>query len=95
MKPDNKFCPECTSFQGETYEESMAFRKKYGFSGCSGIPSSSGEFPYDSHPHCFTDGKILTKAEQQEKKISAVLEIIETLGPEEASEYIVTHWDSL
>ena len=95
MKPDNKYCPECTRFEGETYDETMAFREKYGFSGCSGIPHSSGEFPYKYHPHCFTDKKILTSTEQKERKKLAVLEIIKTKTPEEASEYLVERWDTL
>ena len=94
-RPDNKYCPECTRYEGETYEETMAFYKKYGFSGCSGIPSSSGEFPYDYHIHCFTDKPILTKTEAKERKILAVLEIIKTKTSEEASEYLVDRWDTI
>ena len=95
MKPDNKYCPECTNFEGETYDEVIAFREKYGFCGCSGIPSSSGEFPYECHPHCFTDEEILTKEEQKERKKLAVLEIIKTKTSEEASEYLVDRWNTL
>lgn len=95
MEPDNKYCPECTTFEGETYDEVMEFREKYGFSGCSGIPHSSGEFPYKFHPHCFTDEKILTNDEIKADKIKAVLKIVQDKTPEEAAEYLVNHWDSL
>jgi len=95
MAPDNKYCPECTRYEGETFDEAMAFREKYGFSGCSGIPSSSGEFPYDCHPHCFTDEKILTKRERREEKIADVLKVIKTKTPKKASEYLVDRWNTL
>ncbi len=52
---DNKYCPECIDFCGLEWSDMKAFIEKNGRTGCSGIPAATGEFPYDSHPHCFRD----------------------------------------
>lgn len=95
-KPDNQHCVKCTSFGGETYDEVRNFYNKYGRSGCSGIPHRSGEFPYDSHPHCFTSEPQLTEDELHIKKIHDVEEIIKnSLSPRCAAETLVNRWDTL
>lgn len=91
LKSNNKYCQKCVYYEGETYGEVIMFKEKYGFYGCSGIPSSSGDFRL----HCFDDKKILTIVEQEERKKLAVLKIIKEKTPEEASEYLLNKWDIL
>ena len=53
--PDNKYCPECIYFGGRDWDEIQEYYQKHGNRGCSGIPSATGEFPFNYHPHCFSD----------------------------------------
>jgi len=85
MKPDNKYCEKCSWYDGNNQ---LKFLNKYGYPGCSGIPFSSGEFPYDHKVHCFTDEKILTTDEKRIKDKERILKMIKTLKPEEAAEAI-------
>jgi len=84
MKPDNKYCTECSWFSNEHFK----FIDKYGRSGCTGIVAASGEFPYGSKPHCFTDKKLLTAKERRNKKIKEIVKIIKTMSPKKAAETI-------
>lgn len=86
MKPDNKFCEQCSYYDGNDH---FKFLEKYGYMGCSGIPHASGEFPYDAKPHCFTDEKLLTKDEIRQKKKEKIIELIKELDPEQAADKIL------
>jgi hypothetical protein len=94
-KPDNRFCPCCTSFYGETYDKMTDFLEKNSHSGCSGIPHSSGEFPYDSKPHCFTIEPVLTIHEKREEKINRIADLIKNSTPEKAAQQIVDRWQTI
>jgi len=85
MKPDNKFCEQCSYYT----EDYFSFLQKYGCSGCCGIPASSGEFPYDSKPHCFTDEKLLTIDEKKRADKEKIMKLIKELDIEEAAEKIL------
>lgn len=86
MKPDNKYCEQCSYYDGGDH---FKFLEKYGYSGCCGIPSAGGEFPYNSKPHCFTDKKLLTAAEKRQIKKDQIIKIIKDLDPEKAAEKIL------
>ena len=89
MTPDNKYCPTCAEFEGD----GMDFYKKFGRSGCSGIPSASGEFPFDSKVHCFVDGPTKTFDELQQEKIESIKKIITDNTLEEAAKIISRSWE--
>ena len=59
-RPDNKYCPECIFFEGIEWDDIKKYREEHNHTGCSGIPAATGEFPYDSHPHCFRDTPLPT-----------------------------------
>jgi len=82
--PDNKYCTECSYYNNFDPD----FYEKYGNTGCSGIDHSSGEFPYECHPHCFSDVPLLTLEEQKVKAIKGIQKIIEENLPEIAAKLI-------
>lgn len=92
---DNKCCKNCTMFEGTNWDSCIKFIKKYGEYGCSGIPSASGEFPYNAPAHCFTEKPLKTKKQRKKIKIKNVKKIIKTYKSSEAAEYIVDRWDSI
>lgn len=81
---DNKYCPYCAEFEGDGLE----FYEKYGRSGCIGIPSASGEFPYNSKIHCFVDKPTKTYDELLQEKIEGIKKIILNNSVEKAAELI-------
>lgn len=88
--PDNKFCPECSQYSSD--HDHFDFYEKYGIIACDGIPHASGEFPYNSPPHCFTSEPLKTREEIRQDKISKVAKIIKEKTIEEAAEYIVDYF---
>lgn len=87
MKPDNKYCKQCSYYDGNGNQ--LNFLKKYGYTGCSGISRADGEFPYDCKAHCFTDKEILTADEKRQVKKDKIIEMIKSLKAEEAAEEIL------
>lgn len=75
--PDNKYCSECTE-----YKENK----------CPGIPSATGEFPYNSKVHYFTDQPLKSESEKRQEKINFITNIIKENSIEKAANLLYSHF---